>query len=197
MNIGMRLRLFLLAGYFIVTPIFIISLIFYQSLLRSQNNNVSANFPSADSIMVSYAPIEPPPQDVIAAVDPRIGILTKFLGKYNSPLTEYTKDIIDKADKYGLDWRLIPAIAMQESTLCLKAPKDTNNCWGFGIYGKKRTSFDNLSQAIEVVSKTLASEYQGKGLIEPAQIMTKYTPSNTGAWAENVSYVMNRIASSL
>jgi hypothetical protein len=86
---------------------------------------------------------------------------------------------------------------MQESTLCLKAPKGTNNCWGFGIYGKKRTSFDSIADAVEVVSKTLARDYHGKGLVEPAEIMTKYTPSNDGVWARNVSYVMERIEASL
>ena len=37
----------------------------------------------------------------------------------------------------GFDYRLLPAIAMQESTLCRSIPVDSHNCWGWGIYGDK------------------------------------------------------------
>jgi hypothetical protein len=126
-----------------------------------------------------------------------VDALSAFLSRYDSPLLGYAEEIVNAADKYGLDYRLLPAIAMQESTLCEKAPKDSFNCWGFGIYGKKVTRFDNFSHAIETVSKALAEDYHARGLQDPHEIMTRYTPSNSGEWAENVSYVMGRIAASL
>jgi len=53
---------------------------------------------------------------------------------------------------------------MQESNLCKKQLKDSFNCWGFGIYGKKVTRFDSYKQAIYTVTKTLANQYKAKGL---------------------------------
>ena len=86
---------------------------------------------------------------------------------------------------------------MQESTLCEKAPQDSYNCWGFGIYGGKVTRFESFEQAIETIARTLSQNYHAKGLIEPVDIMSRYTPSNTGEWADNVSYVMERISAPL
>ena len=82
---------------------------------------------------------------------------------------------------------------MQESTLCKKAPKNSYNCWGFGIYGKKVTRFDNYHIAIETVTKTLATKYKDQGLETPEQIMSKYTPSSNGSWAKGVLGFMERM----
>ncbi len=193
-------KLFLLGAYFLLTPMFIFTLIFYQIFLLNQNSQTMAKNITNNQLKVEFAAIPENTQltDVkITVRESRIETLKTFLARYKSPLLPYTEKIIDTADKYGLDYRLLPAIAMQESTLCLKSPKGSNNCWGFGIYGTKKTTFDDLAQAIEAVSKTLSEKYHAQGLIEPHEIMTKYAPSNTGIWAENVSYVMDRIATSL
>ena len=52
------------------------------------------------------------------------------------------------------------------------------------------TTFDNYGQAINTISKTLALEYTGKGLKTPEQIMSKYTPSSNGLWANSVGHFM-------
>jgi hypothetical protein len=107
---------------------------------------------------------------------------------------------VDVADKYKLDYRLVPAIAMQESNLCKNLPgklKDSHNCWGFGVYGTKVTKFDNYNDAINTVTKTLAIQYVGKGLETPEQIMTRYTPGSNGSWANGVNHFMNVLAVNL
>lgn len=193
-------RLFLLGVYFTMTPLFVFTLIFYQLFLSSQNSQAVTKDITNDQLKAEYAAVPDRIQEtahVLSANEARIEVLREFFARYNSPLEDFAENIVESADKYGIDYRLLPAIAMQESTLCLKSPKDTNNCWGFGIYGTKKTSFDSLAQGIEVVSKTLSEKYHAQGLVEPHEIMTKYTPSNTGAWAENVSYVMSRISASL
>jgi hypothetical protein len=55
------------------------------------------------------------------------------------------------------------------------------------------TTFDNYGQAIDTVTKTLAIDYKDKGLQTPEEIMSKYTPSNTGAWAASVSHFMRQL----
>ena len=109
----------------------------------------------------------------------------------------FATDVIESADKYGLDYRLIPSIAMQESNLCKKIIKDSYNCWGFGIYGKKVTKFDNYKTAIETVTKTLAKQYKANGLETPDEIMKRYTPSSNGSWANGVNHFMNQLAYNL
>jgi hypothetical protein len=129
--------------------------------------------------------------------DGRVTALQKFFAQYESPLEPYARLIVELADKYNLDYRLVPAIAMKESTLCHKIPKDSYNCWGYGIYGGKVTHFEDFEKAINTVSKGLGERYVGIGLVEPAEIMTKYNPVSTGSWAETVSFVMEKISTRL
>ena len=133
----------------------------------------------------------------IVAQDARLMAVKNFLKKYHSDLLPYADEIISSADKYNLDYRLAPAIAMEESTGCRNAPKGSYNCWGFGIYAKRITKFDNYSEAIDTVTKTLAKQYIAKGLATPEQIMTKYTPGSNGAWAKGVNQFMNQMDISL
>lgn len=196
----MRPKLVLLASYFIVTPVFLFALIFYQLFLLHQNSEVSAKAFTTNMESIEYRALPESVEETTVIIDvheSRVDALKTFLGRYSSPLLSYAEDFVDAADRYGIDYRLLPAIAMQESTLCLKAPKGSNNCWGFGIYGKKVTKFSDLGEAIEAVSKTMAQDYHANGLVEPDEIMSKYAPSNNGEWAQNVSYVMDRIAASL
>lgn len=149
---------------------------------------------------VAYAALPPTSGSLkvkIIAQDIRVSIVQDFLKKYKSDLLPYAQEVVSAADKYDLDYRLVPAIAMQESGGCRKAPKDSHNCWGFAIYGKKVTNFDNYKQAIDTVTKTLATEYKAEGLKTPEQIMTKYTPSNNGAWAKAINYFMDQLTVTL
>jgi hypothetical protein len=126
----------------------------------------------------------------IAQEDGRKEKVRQFLAKHNSPMEAYAGDIVDAADLYGLDHRLIPAIAMQESNVCKKIPVNSHNCWGYGIYGKKVTRFADYKEGIYTVTKGLATRYKPKGLVTPEQIMTMYTPSSNGSWAFSVRHFM-------
>jgi hypothetical protein len=149
---------------------------------------------------VAYAAL-PPSSGILKAEiveeDARIAVVRDFFQKYKSPLIPFAEDVIVSADKYGLDYKLIPAIAMQESNLCKKIIKDSYNCWGFGIYGKKVTRFDNYKEAIDTVTKTLAKQYKAKGLETPEQIMKKYTPSSNGSWAYGVNHFSKQLVYTL
>lgn len=133
----------------------------------------------------------------LSVEDARVTALEKFFTEYDSPLALHAREIVDYADHYGLDYRLLPAIAMKESTLCKNEPKNSHNCWGYGIYDGKTTFFDDYSVAIETISKGLSEKYAAIGLVDPYQIMQKYNPVSTGSWAETVSYVMERISTRL
>lgn len=125
--------------------------------------------------------------------DARVELVRQFFGKYKSPLEPYAQKVVESADTYGLDFRLIPAIAMQESNLCKRVPKDSYNCWGFGIYGSKIKRFSGYPEAIEAVTKTLALTYKSDGLHTTEDIMTRYTPTSNGSWANAVIHFMSEL----
>lgn len=124
----------------------------------------------------------------VKLVDGRVANLKNFFRKYNSPLYDFAEDIVRVADKYGFDYRLLPAIAMQESTLCKYIPENSFNCWGYGIYGNQVLKFSSYKEAIEVVAQGLKKNYIDKGLTTPESVMKKYTPSSPGTWAKGINY---------
>lgn len=185
----------LLTLFFFISPILLLSSAFYLYYLSSRSHQMSLL--SASNNAIAYAALPSAENNLdseIVQKDARIEVVESFLSQYGSPLKPYAKNVVAAADEYGLDFRLLPAIAMQESNLCKKAPKNSNNCWGFGIYGNRVTTFDDFGQAINAVSNTLAKEYIAKGLKTPEQIMSKYTPSNKGDWAFSVNHFMDVIS---
>ena len=112
---------------------------------------------------------------------------------YNSPLAPYADLLVQKADEYGLDFRLTTAIAQQESNLCKKIPDDTFNCWGWGIHSQGTLAFDSYNQAIDIVTLGLKQKYIDEGLTTPEAIMERYTPLSRGSWAEGVSQFLSEL----
>ena len=125
--------------------------------------------------------------------DIRVANLKYFFRKYESVLYDKSEFIVKMADQYKLDYRLIPAIAMQESGLCKNIYEGSHNCWGWGIYGNKVTRFDSYEEAIETISRGLKKNYIDKGLITAEDIMRKYTPPSTGSWAYGVNFFLKII----
>lgn len=125
--------------------------------------------------------------------DIRVANLKYFFRKYNSVLYDKSEFIVKMADMYKLDYRLIPAIAMQESNVCKYIPDNSHNCWGWGIYGGKVTRFASYEEAIETISRGLKLYYVDKGLTTPEAIMRKYTPPSDGSWAFGVNTFLKMI----
>lgn len=186
----------LLVIFFTITPIILVVNLSLLSIYR--NMSLAKSLSQSPRLVFAALPeASGTLKTNINEKDARVTIVKNFFKRYKSALLPYASDVVVSADKYDLDYRLIPAIAMQESNLCKKAPKDSYNCWGFGIYGKKITKFDNYKDAIETVTKTLALQYKAKGLETPDQIMKKYTPGSNGSWANGVNEFMDQLAITL
>lgn len=188
-------KFFLLSTFFTIAPaIFCLVLLYF--LFVSYHKSPSESTKHATNKHIAYAAL-PSNQNVlgesITSQDAEVELIRQFLARYKSPLEPYADYIVQKSEEHGLDSRLLPAIAMQESTLCKRIPKNSYNCWGFGIYGGKVTRFNDYGHAIDVISKTLGTKYKNKGLITPDQIMTMYTPSNVGTWSANVEFFMEQM----
>lgn len=184
----------LLTSFFFLTPLVLILSFLLLAFISSQKSTPALSFGKAPK--VAYAAIQGARGTMsikINGKDARIAAVENFFSYYKSALTPYAKDVVAAADKYDLDYRLIPAIAMQESTACKHIVKNSNNCWGYGIYGKKVTRFKNYKEGIEIVTKALATRYKAAGLETPEQIMSKYNPVSTGTWAVGVANYMARL----
>ncbi len=186
-------KIITLSSFFLGTPILIFVSLVYLSFLSYQKNGQVLGEATEGIAYAALPPTENIIENTIGEQDSKTEIVRQFFAKYNSPLEPYSPDIIAAARRYDLDFRLLPAIAMQESTLCKKVIEDSHNCWGWGIYGGKVIKFDNFPEAIETISKSLATKYRNNGLVTPHEISQLYNPSNTNNWIENVTLVMNRL----
>lgn len=132
----------------------------------------------------------------IISSDARSKVIENFFKGYGSPLSSLSEIFVKVADKYKLDWRLLPSIAMQESNGGKKVIADSNNPFGYGIYGGQVKKFNSYDEAIERVGRGLREDYLDKGLTTPEQIMPKYTPPSValgGPWAKGVSSFMEEL----
>jgi hypothetical protein len=133
-------------------------------------------------------------ESVIETDDAREIIVANFLERHNSPMKPYQyygARLVEIADKNGLDFRLMPAIAMQESNLCkVTNPGAPHNCLGFGIHKRGTLDFESYEAGFERAAREIKERYVDIGLETPEEIMRKYTPSSNGSWAESVKQWM-------
>ncbi|MCD8545734.1 hypothetical protein LRY64_00035 [Candidatus Woesebacteria bacterium] len=84
--------------------------------------------------------------------DARPAIVASFLERHNSPLEPYDhygQVLVETADRYNLDYRLLPAIMMQESNLCKAIPPGSHNCLGFGIHARGTLGFESYEASFD------------------------------------------------
>ena len=109
-----------------------------------------------------------------------------YLVQRNSPLAQYAQEIVKAANEYGIDYRLVPAISIIESSGGIHTFR-TYNAWGWG-----KKNFSSWEEGIWAVSKGLGN-YYAKGLNTPQKISVYYCPPSAGEWARKVSFVMKQI----
>ena len=200
-NFSFWKNLFFTAVFFIIAPVTLgvslfslasLSKISAQDALAADYNLVSG--PKSGVRIYASLPNSIPAIDGITeATDARPEIVRQYLNRYGSNLESQSNFIVETSDKYGLDYRLITAIAQQESNLCKIIPPESYNCWGWGIHSKGSLGFETYQEAIETVSKGLREEYIDKGYTTVEEIMSKYTPMSDGSWAFGVNQFMGEM----
>lgn len=124
---------------------------------------------------------------------------TFFTNRDNSPLAGYGLAMVQAADYYGIDWRLLPAIGTIESNggkMMCNVKSGENNPFG---YGGCTIRFKDINQAIDTVAKSLgghnpktAHHYKDK---EIGDIIDTYNPpSIRHDYKKLVTWAMNKIA---
>ncbi len=187
-------KIFLCLVFILFTPLTLVVAFFSLNQITNSEKEVLAKstVPSGQF----YAAL---PQDTgevlgeINSADARPIIIENYLRKHNSPLFPYADKLLEAAERYDVDYRLIVAIAQCESNLCKKSPPDSYNCWGFE---NGKTKFLSWEQAFNQVAKTLRERYLDQGLTTPEEIMPKYAPPSVakgGPWAKCVSQFMEEL----
>lgn len=196
-NISFWKNLVVIIIFFTITPITLgISLFSLFSLKTShevsasQNENLISSPQSGVRVYASLPMELPSISSQIGSSDARPEIIRQYLEYYNSPLEPYSGLIVEEADKYSIDYRLVTAIAQQESNLCKIIPPGSYNCWGWGITGESTLGFNSYIQGIDEVSKGIRENYLNKGYVTVEDIMSKYTPLSNGSWANGVNEFM-------
>ena len=109
------------------------------------------------------------------------------VNRNNAPLADYAEKFVEVANKYGLDYRLLPAIATVESGGG-KSNFRSYNAWGWG-----NKSFSSFEEGIEVVGRGLKTGYIDKGRDTVEEIAPVYCPPNYKNWARSVNQFMLEI----
>lgn len=111
-------------------------------------------------------------------LEAKANAIDAYFGKYNLPLEGMGMKMAQEAKEHNLDYRLLPAIAMAESTGGKFAHE--NNPFGWNCTKACKTGFSSFEEAVEVVAKNLGGDepktahyYAGKSIKE---ILNKYNP---------------------
>jgi hypothetical protein len=118
--------------------------------------------------------------------DPRLHTLQRFFQRGGCPAQAFGEAFLEAADRYELDWRLLPSLSWVESTGGKLARNNNLFGWDSG-----RTKFASMRQSIYAVGYRLAysSLYRNKSL---DGVLGVY--NSNPEYGERVKSVMRRIS---
>jgi Mannosyl-glycoprotein endo-beta-N-acetylglucosaminidase len=118
--------------------------------------------------------------------DPRLESLKRFFQRASCPAVKYVSAFLEAADRYDLDWRLLPSISYVESTGGKSAPNNNLFGWDSG-----RAQFASPAASIHEVGYQLSHSalYRDK---DTDGILATYNSNEE--YAAKVKLVMRSIA---
>ncbi|MBI2356867.1 hypothetical protein HYV12_02340 [Candidatus Dojkabacteria bacterium] len=113
-----------------------------------------------------------------------------YLAARGAPLASKAEYLVKTAQQFGIDYRLVAAISIIESSGG-KYPYKPYNAWGWGG-SVIPFSFKSWEEGIYTVTRGL-SRYYSSGLVTPRQIAPRYNPHTPNEWSRKVEYVMSQM----
>ena len=165
-------------------------------LVKKVNIEASGTIAANQAIVTQADQVDPKVDAKAQILKVEADAIDAYFADHNMPLKGTGMKMATIADQNDLDWRLLPAIAVRESTggrnACTKA---AHNFFG---WGSCKVSFKSDEEAIETVAKNLggnnpstAIHYDNKTVKE---ILHAYNPpSIIPHYAEQVMSIMNII----
>ena len=129
----------------------------------------------------------PEPEVQAANIDTRASAIYRTLVEL--PLANEAESLVEIADLMGIDWRLMPAIGLWESTGGKKQCAAYNP---FG-YGRPCVAFESYRHAMVAVATTLTSKYYANNTLRN-QLCIYKTGSLCDGKVETETYVQNILA---
>lgn len=101
--------------------------------------------------------------------DTPVETLARYFQTVKSPLEEHSTEFVEAAKRYGIDWRLLPALAMVETA------GGRTGVRGHNFFGWGRARFDSPKEAIWTVAAELGEGevYRGKSTREKLVIYNR------------------------
>ncbi len=122
--------------------------------------------------------------EVIERREKKAQRIRNFYSRWNAPMAEQAYYIVEISEHFGIDYRLIPAISIVESSggkYCFKP---------YNPFGWGKSGFNSFEDAIYTVARGLS---QGYGTDDPYIIGPTYNPVTPDAWSSKVDRLMKQI----
>ena len=115
----------------------------------------------------------------------KIAWLKAFFSRYNSPLKANVYDFVYASEYYGIDYRLLPAISIVESSggKYLFRP--------YNPFGWGKRSYRSFKEAIWDVARGLSVYHYRLKRTTPEAIGQLYNPVTPDHWSRKVRYLMS------
>lgn len=117
----------------------------------------------------------------------KINRIDAYFTKYNMPLAGFGATFVDAAEKNGIDWRLLPAIAVKESTGGKRLIPKSYNAFGWASGSHK---FQSYEHSIHFISAKLGSGKYYKNKTTEQKLKTYNPPSVEPLYAKRVMNIM-------
>lgn len=133
----------------------------------------------------------------------RAELIDTYFSVKKVPMAGYGKLLVEAADKYDIDWRLLPALAMRESTggrfACGGKLSAEWNPWGWNSC--KGNGFESMEQSIDMIAKHISGNHErtaryykkSQGNVK-AILQTYNPPSVVATYAQEVMKIMTKIS---
>lgn len=139
----------------------------------------------AEGLHLSRQPVEPKYVSERGEVVSVQQVAT-FLESQNSPMAPHATDIVRAGSTYGVDPRLVVAIAGVESSFGRKCRG--HNAWG---WNNGRTRWSSWSESIDSYTKLFSENYPNWRNLR--RIAPVYNPNTPEKWGRKVSFLMAAI----
>ena len=160
----------------------VIALLFAINITSPKQTSASEKIAGASATLTAVI------QKDELSFDMRVIAVENVFKHYNSILVPYARSYVKYADKFGVDWKLLPAISGLESYFATYYVPDTYNAYGWGggyIY------FQSWDDGIETINKALREKYMDRGADDVWKIGPIYAQSPT--WSVRVNSFMREI----
>ena len=165
-----------------------------QIIVSSQKENIEPRSLFAFNQVVDEKENQEKEDQILKA---KADAIDTYFQKYNMPLEGLGMKMVVEAEKNSLDWRLIPAISVIESTGGKFACKKASH--SFLGWGSCRINFESKEKAIEIVALNLGggnpktARYYQKEMSLKKLLETYNPPSIVPNYASKVMKVMDAI----